>query len=173
MLRKANNSVSRLGSLKGAPLSRIAHQAQLSLEWHLRTGWFARVVREAALRHPLVFGPRDRLSVGRECTIDGVTLNVMSGRIIIGDYTFVGHHVSLLTGTHDYSQRNLDRYLAVPTEGRDIVIGEGVWLASNATVLGPCRIGDHAVVAAGAVVTADVPERTIVAGVPARPVGRC
>lgn len=168
-----DNVAFRLRSLFRAGPGRIARRAQLSLEWHLRTGWFARVVREAALRHPLVFGPRDRVSVGRECTIDGVTLNVMSGRITIGDYTFVGHHVSLLTGTHDYSQRNLDRYLAVPTEGRDIVIGEGVWLASNATVLGPCRIGDHAVVAAGAVVTADVPEGVIVAGVPARPVGHC
>ena len=100
-------------------------------------------------------------------------MNVMSGRIVIGSYTFVGHNVSLLTGTHDYTERNLDRYYAVPTEGRDIIIGEGVWLASNCTVLGPCRIGDHAVIAAGALVTSDVPEKTIVAGVPAKQIGRC
>jgi acetyltransferase-like isoleucine patch superfamily enzyme len=44
-------------------------------------------------------------------------------------------------------------------------------VASNATILGPCVIGEHAVVAAGAVVTGDVPARTIYAGVPAKLVG--
>ncbi len=151
----------------------MIRRVQISLEWHLRTGWFARVVREAVLSHPFVFGPPDRLHVGKDCNIAGVTLNTVSGRITIGDHTFLGHQVSLLTGTHDYSQRNQARLFAIPTEGRDIVIGEGVWIASNSTVLGPCRIGDHAVVAAGAVVTTDVPERTIVAGVPAKPVGQC
>ncbi|MEY2443252.1 MAG: hypothetical protein QOJ46_2678, partial [bacterium] len=48
--------------------------------------------------------------------------------------------------------------------------GEGAWIGSGAIVLGPCRIGAHAVVAAGAVVTEDVAPETLVAGVPARTV---
>jgi len=44
----------------------------------------------------------------------------------------------------------------VPKTGRDVVIGRGAWVSSNALVLGPCRIGEHAVVAAASVVTADV-----------------
>jgi acetyltransferase-like isoleucine patch superfamily enzyme len=49
-----------------------------------------------------------------------------------------------------------------------VVIEEGVWVASHALVLGPARIGAHAVVAAGALVLEDVPPYTVVAGRPAK-----
>ena len=51
-----------------------------------------------------------------------------------------------------------------------VVIGRGAWLATRATVLAGVRIGRRSVVAAGSVVTCDVPDDTLVAGVPARPV---
>ena len=59
-------------------------------------------------------------------------------------------------------------------EGCDIEIGKGVWLASGCTVLGPCRIGDNAVIAAGAVLTpgTEVEAGTIWGGVPAKQIGR-
>jgi acetyltransferase-like isoleucine patch superfamily enzyme len=78
----------------------------------------------------------------------------------------------LLTGVHHVEVLGVDRQLAVPKSGRDIVVEEGAWVASGAIVLGPCRIGRDAVVAAGAVVTKDVPSRAIVAGNPAALVGR-
>jgi acetyltransferase-like isoleucine patch superfamily enzyme len=129
------------------------------------------MVREAQQWEPLIFGPMDRVQLASSCDVAGSTMNTMSGTITVGPHSFVGHSVSLLTGGHDYSKRNEHRYLEIPREGRDIVIGEGVWLASNCTVLGPCRIGDHSVVAAGALVIGDVPNEVIVAGVPARVVG--
>lgn len=49
-----------------------------------------------------------------------------------------------------------------------IILGKNVWVGSNATILQGVTIGDNAVVAAGAVVTKDVPADTIVGGVPAR-----
>ncbi len=52
--------------------------------------------------------------------------------------------------------------------GGDIIIGPGVWIGTNATVLGPCRIGENAAIAAGAVVLHDVAAFDLVAGVPAR-----
>src|SRR5690625_6212434 len=48
-----------------------------------------------------------------------------------------------------------------------VIIRKNVWIGSNATILPGVTIGDNAVVAAGAVVTKDVPENTVVAGVPA------
>jgi SAM-dependent methyltransferase len=56
----------------------------------------------------------------------------------------------------------------VPKSGRDVVVEEGVWVSSGATLVGPCRIGAHAVVAVGAVVMGDVAPYTIVGGVPAK-----
>ena len=52
--------------------------------------------------------------------------------------------------------------------GRQIVVGDNVWIGGRAIILKGVIIGDGAVVAAGAVVTRNVPPRTIVAGVPAR-----
>ena len=51
-----------------------------------------------------------------------------------------------------------------------IHVGENVWIGSHATILPGVTIGENAIVAAGAVVTKDVPADTVVAGVPARPI---
>jgi acetyltransferase-like isoleucine patch superfamily enzyme len=77
----------------------------------------------------------------------------------------------LLTGSHDPARRGQDRMTTFERQGRDIVVETGAWLASNVTVLGPCRIGAHAVVAAGAVVCRDVAPGEIVGGVPAKHIG--
>ncbi|MBQ1497293.1 MAG: hypothetical protein IIZ38_03175 [Sphingomonas sp.] len=56
----------------------------------------------------------------------------------------------------------------VPESGRDIVIGSGCYVGSGAILIGPVTIGDHAMIGAGAVVTADVPPYGFAVGVPAR-----
>lgn len=104
--------------------------------------------------------------------INDALLNTVSGSITVGEHAFFGHEVALLTGTHDVSRTGHYRQLAVPTDGRDIIIETGAWIASRAIIVGPCRIGANAVVAPGAVVNADVPSGAIVAGIPARLVGR-
>jgi acetyltransferase-like isoleucine patch superfamily enzyme len=147
-------------------LRRIAYW----MRWKLaRWPFFGELVREAFTNTPLIFGgPRERVELGVGVVLADATLNVSSGRISLGDHTFCGHGVTLVTGTHDVTKRGLARGTSFPPDGRDITIGAGVWLGSNVTVIGPCMIGDDAVVAAGAVVTRDVAPGTIVAGVPAR-----
>lgn len=124
------------------------------------------------LLHPVVFGDLGRVHVDESVVVNDTLFNSVSGSITVERDAFFGHGVSLLTGTHDVTALGAERQRAIPREGRDIVVGEGAWIASNATVIGPCRIGAHAVVAAGALVTEDVPERAIAAGVPARVVSR-
>jgi acetyltransferase-like isoleucine patch superfamily enzyme len=125
------------------------------------------------LRQPRVWGDGGRLTLGHQVHQTNTLFNTVSGRIIVGDYVFFGHDVRVLTGTHDMAQRDLARQQAVPVAGRDIVIGQGVWIASGATILGPCDIGDHAVIAAGSVVTGVVTPGWIYAGSPAVPVRQC
>ncbi len=85
------------------------------------------------------------------------------GGIFIGDGALIGHNVVLATLNHADSPRDRATMLPAP-----IRIGRNVWIGASATVLPGVTIGDGAIVAAGAVVTKDVPENTIVGGVPAR-----
>ena len=117
---------------------------------------------------PRVFGSRERLHVGEGVILNDALINTSSGSVTLCDHAFCGHGVSLLTGTHDYSKLHRERQMAVPVEGRDIVVREGAWLGSNVTVVGPCIIGEHAVIAAGSVVISDVEAMSVYAGVPAR-----
>jgi acetyltransferase-like isoleucine patch superfamily enzyme len=105
----------------------------------------------------------DRIRIlGNVCLEDAI-LNVTCGTITIGTGTQCGHRVMILTGSH-----NLNGKREMADQGRDIVIGEYVWLASGCIILGPCTIGDRCVIAAGAVVTKDCEAGWIYAGVPAK-----
>ena len=85
------------------------------------------------------------------------------GGIFIDDGALIGHNVVLATLNHAMDPE--DRATMIPAP---IHIGKRVWIGANATVLPGVTIGDGAIVAAGAVVTKDVPENTVVGGVPAR-----
>lgn len=75
----------------------------------------------------------------------------------------IGPNVSLITTSHPVApSQRLTALVAEPID-----IGSNVWIATGATVIGGVRIGDNSVVAAGAVVTSDVPADTLVGGNPA------
>lgn len=89
-----------------------------------------------------------------------------SGRVTIEDYVFFGHGVRLLARGHDYNFLDEQRQQVI-TE-KPIHIKKGAWVSSGAIVLGGVTIGEHSVVAAGTIVTKDVPPFAIVAGNPAK-----
>lgn len=85
------------------------------------------------------------------------------GGITLGDNCQIGHNVVFATLNHYLDPQK--RALTFPAPIR---LGKNVWIGSNATILQGVTIGDNSVVAAGAVVTKDVPANTIVGGVPAK-----
>ena len=120
----------------------------------------------------VVFGHPARLDLHPTAQVSDALFNLSSGTVSVGPHAFFGHRVMVLTGRHDVETYGPDRAAAFPGAGGDVTIGEGVWVASGATILGPCRVGPHAVVAAGALVTRDVPAGAVVVGAPARVVRR-
>jgi len=96
-----------------------------------------------------------------------VLINVSSGYVQIDAYASIAHNTMLLTGAHDYEQFGAARQLAIK-KNRNIIIEEGVWIASGCIIVGPCRIGKHSVVGAGSVITKDVPPFVVVVGNPAK-----
>jgi hypothetical protein len=124
--------------------------------------------RIAAGKAGHVIGPEERLLVDATADVAPALLDTRSGCIFVGANAIVSHGAAILTGTMDVDARGVARAASLPPASRDVVIEAGAWIAARAVVLGPCRIGADAVVAAGAVVTGDVPPSTVVAGVPAR-----
>jgi acetyltransferase-like isoleucine patch superfamily enzyme len=104
------------------------------------------------------------IRVGRNVFINQACMLNDIGGIEVGDDVMIGPRVSLLTAGHPLEPgRRRRQIVAAP-----IAIERNVWLGAGATVLQGVTVGSDAVVAAGAIVTRDVPPRTLVAGVPAR-----
>lgn len=106
---------------------------------------------------------------GKNITVgEGVFINACChfqdhGGVTLGDGCQIGHNVVFATLNHDVNPAMRSYTYPAP-----IVLGRKVWVGSNATILPGVTIGDNSIVAAGAVVTKDVPANTIVGGVPAR-----
>ena len=85
------------------------------------------------------------------------------GGIYIGDGTFIGHNVVLATLNHDLNPNSKEDMWPKP-----IHLGKKVWIGSGAIVLPGVTIGDNSVIAAGSVVTKNVPENSVYGGNPAK-----
>lgn len=104
-----------------------------------------------------IIGPSAFINV--DCFFD------LAAPINIGEDVSIGPQAMFITGAHQLGDED---NRCGDLEPRSITIGDGVWLGARSIVLPGISIGRGAVVAAGAVVTKDVPANTMVAGVPAR-----
>ncbi len=103
------------------------------------------------------------ITVGKNVFINSGCCFQDQGGIVIGDDVLIGHMVVLATLNHELEPSKRQSMIPGP-----IVIKDKVWVGSHSTILAGVTIGEGAVVAAGAVVTKDVPPNTVVAGVPAK-----
>jgi maltose O-acetyltransferase len=115
-----------------------------------------------------LFGPRgciSRLTIGNLCYLNSDILFDLNSEVSIGDEVSVGHHVRFLTSSHAIGPPNRR---CGPQSQAAIRVGHGCWIGSGAVLLPGINVGNGSVIAAGAVVTRDVPANSIVGGVPAR-----
>lgn len=116
----------------------------------------------------VIHGP---VSLGRRVSINHhASLEGGAAGIHIGDDTRIAAYCTLYAFNHGLAADRPVR--EQPVTSRGIHIGRDVWIGARVGIVDGVRIGDHAVVGMGAVVTRDVPPWTIVAGNPARPIGR-
>ncbi len=101
----------------------------------------------------------------------GATFMASRSGIIIGNKVMFGPHVTIIGGDHNTSLAGrfmFDVQEKRPQDDQVVVIEDDVWIATGAIILKGVHIGRGAIVAAGSVVTHDVPPYSLVAGVPAR-----
>lgn len=105
------------------------------------------------------------LTIEENCFIGKKVFLDMPNPIIIKKEAVVSEGVTILTH-QDVGNRALKEYYA--RKDGSVILEEGCWIGANATILCGVRVGKCAVVAAGSVVTRDVPDYTVVGGVPAK-----
>ncbi len=140
---------------------RYAEQGAIRDAWSELTG---QPVDESFHLIPPVYSDHGvNIRVGANVFVNqGCRFNDIGG-IEIGDDVMIGPGVSLITSGHPLDPAERRRGIT----SAPIRVGRNVWIGASAMILQGVTIGDDAVVAAGAVVTRDVPARTVVAGVPA------
>jgi len=155
--RRQLHSADRLG-----PRVTLKGRLALSNRGRLRIGDRVRLV-STPFPLELAILETGRLEIGTNVFINFGTSIVASALVSIGNDCLIGTHVMVMDcDFHRVEDKAWD------TTGQPIVIEDRVWLANRSIVLKGVRIGHDAVVAAGAVVSRDVPPRTVVAGNPAR-----
>ena len=130
--------------------------------------------------------PYRKFSLGRQSVIESFCcINNAVGDIIIGEHTRIGIHNTIIGPVTIGSHVNLAQGIVVTALNHNfedttrrideqgistqpVVIGDDVWIGANAVILPGVTIGHHVVVAAGAVVTKDVPDNCVVGGIPAK-----
>ncbi len=119
--------------------------------------------KRASLRSP------ENISIGSGVSIgpDSRLWASPGAKLYIGDKALFGPNVLILTSNHGSAEGDL-AMIDQPWIERDVHIGADVWIGANAVVLPGITIGDHSIVAAGAIVTKDVAAYSVVGGVPAR-----
>ena len=182
--------------LKGSPMLKktldwlIMNQRDARPRWYVRLlaplyqhrGRGSKIYRSVRMDTP----PYRRFSLGQKSVIESYScINNAVGDVIIGDHTriglhntiigpvTIGSHVNLAQGitvtalNHNFEapERRIDEQ-GVSTQ--QVTISDDIWIGANAVVLPGVTIGNHCVIAAGAVVTKDVPPHSLVAGVPAK-----
>ena len=140
---------------------------------HLRAiswGLFLKSIGENVVIHRgCVFGQPQEIEIGSNVFINKnvMFLNSKEINIKLGDFVMIGPNSVFITDSIDYQDWTKPMYYSSKFH-KPIEVGNDVWIGANVTVLPGVKIEQGAIVAAGAVVTKDVPAYAIVAGVPAK-----
>ena len=190
------NSEAIRGQFNGNPKLKKLVDWIIMNQVQTRPRWFIRLLAplyQHRGRHSVIHGsarmdtpPYRKFSLGDYSVIESFAcINNAVGDVIIGGHTriglhntiigpvTIGHHVNLAQGitvtalNHNFDdpKKRIDEQ-GVST--KPVVIEDDIWIGANAVILPGVTIGHHTVVAAGAVVTKDVPPHSLVAGVPAK-----
>ena len=153
------------GSIAAFPLGSVFGERSIAIGADTLIGAF--VSLSAGMVPGQDLGPAPVLQIGDRCVIGRGSHIVAHHSLVIGDDVFTGPYVYITDQNHGYADPDVPIGRQMPRNAA-VRIGSGSWLGAGAVVLPGARIGRNVVIAAGSVVRGAVPDRCVVAGVPAR-----
>ncbi|MEM2956217.1 MAG: acyltransferase [Candidatus Pacearchaeota archaeon] len=108
-----------------------------------------------------------KINIGKNCFIGEYCIMRGQGGIEIGNNVLIAPRVSILAVNHDYNDLE-QNWRVGKIIGKGIIIKDNAWLGAGSIILDGVTIGKNAVIGAGSVVTKDVPDNTLVGGIPAK-----
>ena len=164
---RARATLLRLRGASIGPKTSIGPNVRTRRPWSIHLGARVEIEHDVFLK---IVADDARLTIGDHTFLGtGTEIDVLQS-IAIGAHTLIAPNVFITDHTH-----NTALGLRLDEQGSrsaPVTIGTDAWIGTRAIILPGVTIGDGAIVGAGAVVTKDVPATAIVAGVPARVVGR-
>lgn len=127
-------------------------------------GFIRKCGRNVNIEHGAIIS--SKLSIGDN---SGIGINaVCGGELYVGNDVMMGPEVVIISRNHEFSNTDIPMRLQGYEEEKPCIIGNDVWIGRRAMIMPGVKIGNGVIVAAGAVVTKDVPDYAVVGGVPAR-----
>ena len=162
-------------------LTRPRWYIRLLMPLYHKRAWSAKIYRSVRMDTP----PYRRFVIGKKSVVESYAcINNAVGDVVIGDHSRIGLHCTVIGPVRIGSHVNLaqgitvsalnhnfnDTDKTIDSQGvstNEVVIEDDVWIGANAVILPGVTIGNHSVIAAGAVVTKSIPPHSLAAGVPA------
>ncbi|KPU45357.1 maltose O-acetyltransferase [Oxobacter pfennigii] len=139
------------------------------IKYHILKGIFKSMGKNVNIRPGIKFAKGYNISIGDNSGIGDSSFLQDIGEIIIGNDVLMAPEIMIFTSNHEMKRNELIRNQGIKV--KNVRIGDDVWIGTRAIILPGVNIKNGAVIAAGAVVTKDVEEYSIVGGVPARKIG--
>lgn len=107
------------------------------------------------------------INIGKYTSIGEKTTILAEQEVTIGDYVQIAQNCVISDNDHVFNKKNT-KIMHSGVNKQKITIQDNVWIGANATIVKGVTIGEGSVVAAGAVITKDVPPHSVAAGIPAK-----
>ena len=118
-------------------------------------------------RNTIIYCQNGDISIGENSNIGSNSQIFSSGNCTIGNNVLIAAYVYVIGGGHDFEEDDTP-VIDQERSAKGIAIGDGVWIGAGVKILDGVTIGHDAILAAGSVVTKDIPDNAIVGGMPAK-----
>lgn len=127
---------------------------------------FEYAAEDCAIERRAYFGRGEQIRIGKNSSI-GFRCE-LHGKVIIGNYVMMGPETIILTKNHVHTDINLPMYFQGETESELVEIGNDVWIGTRVIILPGVKIGNGTIIGAGSIVTSNIPDFVVAAGVPCK-----